>query len=86
MQMFYKIGVLKNVCKFHRKAPVLEFLFIKVVDPKACNFNLKQSPTQVFCYETCKIFKSTFFYTTHPLASSKNNEQQQLFVGFANNW
>ena len=36
LQMFFKIGILKNVWKFHRKTPVLEFLFIKV-----CNFRLQ---------------------------------------------
>ena len=29
-QMFFRIGVLKIFCKFHRKAPVLESLFNKV--------------------------------------------------------
>ena len=29
--MFFKIGVLKNFCKFRKKTPVLEHLFNKVL-------------------------------------------------------
>ena len=35
-------------------------------------------------YEICKLFESTFFYRSLPVAASENNEQQQLFEGFAN--
>ena len=31
-QMFFKIGALKNSCNIHRKTPVLEYLFNKVVN------------------------------------------------------
>ena len=45
-------GVLKKVvlkfCKFHRKAPVLESLFIKVEGPEACNFIKRDSDTSAF--------------------------------------
>ena len=39
---------------------------------------LKQTPTQVFSYDICELFKNTFFYRTSPVAASENNEQQQL--------
>ena len=41
LQMFFKIGVLKNFAK-SQKTPVLEFLFNKVADLKACNFIKKR--------------------------------------------
>ena len=44
--------------KIHRKTPVPE--------PKACNFIKKESLTQVFSCEFCKISKNTFFYRTPP--------------------
>ena len=53
-RMFFKLDVLKNFCKFHRKTPVLETLFNKVA-------GLKETSTQVFSCENCKIFKNTFF-------------------------
>ena len=34
MEVFYKKGDLKTFAKFHRKAPVSEFVFWKVVDPR----------------------------------------------------
>ena len=38
----------------------------------------------MFSNKICELFKNTFFYRTFPLAASENNEQQQLFDGFAN--
>ena len=55
-------GVLWNkgfskFCKFHRKTPLLEFLFKK---SEALNLNKKRL-WQVFSWEICKISKSTYF-------------------------
>ena len=50
--MFFRIGVLKNFA-----ASALEFLFDKIADLKV----RKETPTQVFSCEYCKIFKNTFF-------------------------
>ena len=58
LQKFFKINVRNNL-KFHRKTPVLEFLFNKVAGPQYCSS------------ENCKIFKNTFFYRTAPVAASK---------------
>ena len=44
----------------------------------------KQTPTQVFSHEICKLFKNIFYYRTFPVAASENNEQQQLSECFAN--
>ena len=67
--------VLKNRCseKFgniSRKTLVLESLFNEVALLKACNFVKKETPTQVFSGEYCKIFKKSFFYRASPLAAS----------------
>ena len=39
---------------------------------------------KVFSYEICELFKNNPFYRTFLVASSENNEQQQLSEGFAN--
>ena len=46
LQMFFKIGVLKNFGNFGN--PVLEPLFIKVTGLKTCNFMKKETPTHEF--------------------------------------
>ena len=46
----------------HKKTVVLEFLFNKVAGLKICSFIKKETPTQVFSYEYCEIFKDSFFY------------------------
>ena len=49
LQMFFKLGVLKNFAKFHRKTPVLESLFNKVPNLKGLQLKLKRtSITGVF--------------------------------------
>ena len=35
---------------------------------------LKETPTQVFFYENCEIFKNTFFNRTPPVAASEQTE------------
>ena len=40
---------------------MLESLFNKVAGLKACIFIKKETPTQVFSYEHCEIFKNSFF-------------------------
>ena len=54
-QLFIKIGVLKNFAIFTRKH-LCWSLYLK----KAFNF-IKETPTQVFSCENCKIFKNSFF-------------------------
>ena len=55
LQLFFKIGVLKNFAIFTRKH-LCWSLYLK----KAFNF-IKETPTQVFSCENCKIFKNSFF-------------------------
>ena len=50
-EVFCKKGVRKSISKLTGKPPLSE----------ACNFVKKESPTQVFSCEFCKIFKNTFF-------------------------
>ena len=55
-------SVLKNFSNFTgKKTPFLESLFNKVAGLKACIFNNKETPTQVFSCEYCEIFKNSFF-------------------------
>ena len=64
-QMFFKIGVLKNV---HKKTPVLELLFNKVTDFEACNCLDRLLSTSClnwkFKHVEMEIFKDTLF-TVH---------------------
>ena len=47
-----------KLCKFHRKAPVLEYLF-NSLGPSQLYY--KETPTQEFSYEICEIFNDNFF-------------------------
>ena len=40
---------------------MLKSLFNKVTGLKTCIFIKKETPTQVFSYKYCKIFKNSFF-------------------------
>ena len=60
----------QNRCSYkfpdiHKKISVLKSLFNTVRDLKACNFDKKQTPTQVFSCEYHKIFKNSCFIE-HP--------------------
>ena len=57
-----------------RKAPVLESLFNSLY--------LKETPTQVFSCEYCKIFKNSFFHRTTPVAASDYLLQKIVFKPF----
>ena len=47
-QMFFKIGVLKKCCKFHRKTSVLQYLFNEVAVLKTCNVIKKRLQHRCF--------------------------------------
>ena len=68
-QMFFKSRCslkICKLCKFHMKAPVLEYLFNRL-GPSQLYY--KETPTQGFSYEICEIFKDIFFFF---LAASGN--------------
>ena len=81
--MFFKIGALENFVNFTGKHLYWSFLLIKLQALMPASL-LKTDSTQVFFYETCKLFKNNFFYRTPPVAASENNKQQQLSESFAN--
>ena len=54
--MFFKIGVLRNFTIFTARHLRWSLLSIKLQD-----FIKKETPTQVFPCEYCKIFKNTYF-------------------------
>ena len=41
----------------------------RVSEPGVCNFIKKETPTLVFSYEYCKIFKDNFIHRTSPVAA-----------------
>ena len=56
-----------QILQYSQEKNVLESLCNKVAGFKACKF-IKKSPTQLFSYEYCKIFKN-FFYRTHSVTA-----------------
>ena len=72
VSLLIKLKALKGIFKdtfFHRAPPVtasVAFLKIRKIHrktpvTKSCNFIKKETLTQVFSYEFCKIFKITYF-------------------------
>ena len=60
-QILLKIRVLKKLCKFHRKAPVLESLFHKVTGLKTGNSIKKKLQHKCFPVKFAKVFRTPFF-------------------------
>ena len=58
--IIFKTGVLKNFAIFTRKRLCWSLFLIKLQDWRLV-FSLKETSTQVFSYEYCKIFKNSFF-------------------------
>ena len=61
-QMFFKIGVLKNFRKFHRKTPILESLSIKVTGLRTWNDIIKRLQHRCFFVKLAKFLRTSFFY------------------------
>ena len=57
--MFCKKDILKSFTKFTGKHLCWSLFFKKVTGLQACNSINKETPTQVFYYEFCEIFKKT---------------------------
>ena len=55
-QMFFKKGVLLNFLIFTGKQLCWSLFLIKL---RACNFNKKEIPSQVFSCEICEILQNT---------------------------
>ena len=53
-----KKDVLKKFCKFHRKTPVIESLFSKVVGLKDCNFTKKRLQHRCFPVKFAKFLRT----------------------------
>ena len=64
LQIFFKIGVLKNFANFTGKHPWLESLFNTVAGLKACNFIPKTLHTGVFLW-ILRNFYVHLFFTEH---------------------
>ena len=63
-QIFFKIAVLKKFCNIYRKTPVKQSL-------EGLQLYWKESPTQMFFWEYCKIFNNNFFQRAPPVALSE---------------
>ena len=61
-------GVLRNFAKLTGKHLCQSLLFNKVAGLKACNFIKKETLSQVFSCEFCKISTNIFFYRRPPVA------------------
>ena len=66
MQKQLFTNVIQNRCSYklpniHKKRSVLKSLFSEIRGLKACNFNKKETPTEVFSCEYHKTFKNSFF-------------------------
>ena len=66
-KMLIKIGVLENFANF---TPVLECFINKVAGLRPATLFERDSKTQVFFCETCKVFKNTYFKRTPPVTVS----------------
>ena len=66
-EVFFKIGVLKNLAMFKRKHLCWSFSLIKLHAFSPATLLKRDSNTGVFLWY-CKIFKSSFFYRTPPVA------------------
>ena len=71
-QVICKKGVLKNFTKFTGKHMCLGRVSFLITRPEVCNFNKKETLTQVFSYEFYEIFKNTYFYRTPLVAVSES--------------
>ena len=65
-QMFFIISVLKNLAIFIGKHLCWNLFLTKL----RTDLLKRKTPTQVFSYEYCEIFKNSFFYRTSPVAAS----------------
>ena len=62
--MFFKTCILKNFAIFTENACFGVF-FNKITGLKACIFIKRETPTQVFFCEYCKIFKNIILFPVH---------------------
>ena len=60
---------------------LLYYFEVKQIEAVFCKWNFylqryqKETPTQVFSWEICEIFKNTFFYRTTPVAASEQTQE-----------
>ena len=73
-QMFFKLGVLKNLENFTGKHLCWGPFFTKVAGLKRSATLLKRDSTQMFPCEICEIIKNRYFYRTSPVATSEIEE------------
>ena len=77
LQMFVIVGVLKSYAILTGKLLRWSHFWIKFQSFRPAT--LKVTPTKVFFCEYCKIFKSSSFHRTPPVAASVTCERRSLF-------
>ena len=75
-KVFFKKGVLRNVVKFTGKHLCQSQQSCK---RQACSFFKKETLTQVFFFEFCKVSKKAFSQRTPPVAASVYALQAQVW-------
>ena len=73
LQMFFKIGGLKKLCKFRRKTPVLE--------PR---FNKKRLQRRCFLVKFAKFLRTPFLQNTSGRCSRKLNYRKKITLNRLN--
>ena len=73
-EVFCKKCVLRNFAKFTKKKTICARVFFSIkLQAKANNFIKKETLTQMFSCEFCKIFKNIFSDRTPPVVASERN-------------
>ena len=80
-QMFFRIGALENFAIFKGKQLNWSLVLIKTQTSRLATL-LKKTPTQVFSFEYCGIFKNSFFDKTPPVAAfgPRHTVMMKLFL------
>ena len=68
-----KKAILKNFSKFTGKHLCWSFFFNKVADLRPATLLKKETPTQLFSYSFCEIFKNTYFVEHLRTVASKRD-------------
>ena len=67
--MFLKISLLTNFPIFTGKYLCWSLFLLRLQTYGMQETPTKETPTQVFFFECCKIFKKSLFHRTHPVAA-----------------
>ena len=81
-EVFCKEGCSQRFCRFHERLPVLQSLFNKAMDLRACGFIEGRLQHGYFSCVSCEIFESTFFDEHLPMTASDSLNFDMLLGQF----